>query len=298
MKRPGRYDSQSRLAFGEHSRRISHTHCTAVGPVDTFPQGRSGSLAVRALGLSSSASGDTARSNPKQQRRHSLSGYGQLALDSNTLPDVPILVLPLLCWRIGPTLVRVGALPIACAAATDETSLILLTLAWVFGGPECSDVPELVVSGLAQSHSYSRRSQFAGCAQKPHRCSPLSRDANKSTDLGASSGGRADNRRRRSSSGVESSKCLEREHVEHRHPAEVERVDPAKRRAVSSKGEHAAFCIRRESAGSIIHSCLSSSDKVLCAPGCAWARGSRRGQLIKRELGEAADPALYTLLLL
>ena len=30
-----------------------------------------------------------------------------------TPPDVPMLVLPLLCWRIGPTPVRVGALPIA-----------------------------------------------------------------------------------------------------------------------------------------------------------------------------------------
>ena len=41
---------------------------------------------------------------------------------------------------------------------------------------------------------------------------------------------------------------------------------------------------------------MSSSDKVLCASGCAWAYGSRRGQLIEQEPGEAADATLYTLL--
>jgi len=64
-----------------------------------------------------------------------------------TPPDVPMLVLPLLCWRIGPTPVRVGALPMARAAPTDELSLLLLALA--VGGPVCSDVPEPGVSGLA-----------------------------------------------------------------------------------------------------------------------------------------------------
>jgi len=114
-------------------------------------------------------------------------------------------------------------------------------------------------------------------------------------NLVSSSGGSS--RRRRSSSGVEPSKCLEREHVECR-PAEVGRIEPAKRRAVSSKGGHAAFCVGRESADGLTHSGLGSSDKVLCAPGRAWTRGSRRGQLIERELGGAADPAVYTLLLL
>jgi len=76
------------------------------------------------------------------------------------------------------------------------------------------------------------------------------------------------------------------------------RSTPAKRCVLSSKGGHTAFCVGRESADGLIHSGLGSSDKVLCASGCAWARGSRRGQLIERELGEAADPAVYTLLLL
>jgi len=119
----------------------------------TSPEGRSGSLAVRALGLSFSASGDTARSNPKQQRRQSLSGYRQLALDSNTPgSSYPRASSPLLAKR--PDAVRVGAIPmvpIACAAAAaaDEPSLILLALAWIVGSPVCSDVLELVVSGLA-----------------------------------------------------------------------------------------------------------------------------------------------------
>jgi len=160
-----------------------------------------------------------------------------------------------------------------------------------------------------QSHSYSEGASLRDMPKGRAVAPPLSRAANKSTaediridvdvwcahNLVSSSGGSS--RRRRSSGGVEPSKCLEREHVE-RRPAEVERIEPAKRRAVSSKGGYTAFCIGRESADGLIHSGLGSSDKVLCASGCAWARGSRRGQLIKRELGEAADPAVYTLLLL
>jgi len=71
------------------------------------------------------------------------------------------------------------------------------------------------------------------------------------------SSSRGSSRRRRSSSGFEPSKRLEREHIECR-PAEVERMEPAKRRAVSSKGGHTAFCIGRESAGGLIYSGLVS----------------------------------------
>jgi len=119
-------------------------------------------------------------------------------------------------------------------------------------------------------------------------------------DLGSSRSSRGSNRRRRrrSSSGVEPSKCLERVNVGRCHPAEVERIEPAKRRAAFSKGGHTALCIRRRSSDGLIHGGLSSSDKVLLASGRAWARGSRRGQLIERELGGTADPAFYTLLLL
>ena len=59
-------------------------------------------------------------------------------------------------------------------------------------------------------------------------------------------------RHRCSGSRVEPSKRLVREYVERRHsaegrhPAEVERVEPVKQRTISSKGEHVAFCIRRD----------------------------------------------------
>jgi hypothetical protein len=140
---------------------------------------------------------------------------------------------------------------------------------------------------------------------------PLSRAANKPTaediridvgvrcahDLSSNSSGRGSSRGRCRSRAVEPPKRLVREHVERRHPAEVERIEPAKRRTVSKRG-HAAFRIWRESADSFIHSSLSSSDEVLCVSGRVWARGSRRGQVIVRERVEATDPAVYTLLLL
>ena len=72
----------------------------------------------------------------------------------------------------------------------------------------------------------------------------------------------------------------------------------AKPRAVSSKGGHVAFCIRRELAAGFVHSGLSSNDKILGTAGRVRACGSRVGQLIERGQGETADPTVYTFLLL
>ena len=98
---------------------------------------------------------------------------------------------------------------------------------------------------------------------------------------GPGSGGRCSSKC--SSSRVEPTNRLIWEHVDRRHPAEVERIEPAKRRIVHSKREHTAFCIRCESANGCVHgrvSCCSS--EVLCASG--RVRGGRGGQLIRTEV--------------
>jgi hypothetical protein len=128
---------------------------------------------------------------------------------------------------------------------------------------------------------------------------PLSRATNKSTaediridvgvwcahDLGSSSGARGGSR---SSSGVEPSKRLVREHVGRRHSAEVEGIGPIKRRTVSYKGGHSAFCIWRESAYGLIHNSLSSSD--------AFPAGLGRTEVGRDN--SSYRSAVYTLLLL
>ena len=62
--------------------------------------------------------------------------------------------------------------------------------------------------------------------------------------------------------------------VERRHPAEVGRIEPAKRRTLSN-GKHTASYIRSESAEGFSHSGLSSTDEVLCASGRAWTHRVR-----------------------
>ena len=113
------------------------------------------------------------------------------------------------------------------------------------------------------------------------------------------SSGSSSSSSRRGGSRVEPSKRLVGEYVECRQPAEVERVEPTKRRAVLSKRGHPAICIRRESADGFGHGGLSgSSDEVLCAASRAWARGGWGGQLVELERCEAANPTVYALLLL
>ena len=76
---------------------------------------------------------------------------------------------------------------------------------------------------------------------------------------------------------VKPSKCL---------PTEVERIEPARRRVVSSKCGHAAFCLQRESANDFVHNGLSGSTEH------AWACDSWGGRLDERERGEASDPTV------
>jgi len=139
-----------------------------------------------------------------------------------------------------------------------------------------------------------------GCAARPLRRAadePTTEDiridmgVRRAQDLGSGTSGRRTR--------VEPSKRLIGEHIERRHPAEVERIEPAKRRVVPSKRRHAAICKVREPTNGFVHGGLGSgSNKVLCASGCAWAGGSRGGQLVERERGKATDRSVYTWLLL
>ena len=96
------------------------------------------------------------------------------------------------------------------------------------------------------------------------------------------SGGRCNSRCRCSSSRVEPTNRLVWEHVDRRHPAEVERIEPAKWRVVHSKREHTASCIRCESADGCVHGRMSgSSSEVVCASG--RVRGGKEVNSFERE---------------
>src|SRR5258706_5776004 len=274
----------------------------------TSPQRRSGSFAVRALGLPFSTGGEyptngaTARSTRSSSDDSRLSRNGQLALDRNstrcTHARAPS---PLRAnWADASTC---GRTPNVCSRRRTEPSppRARVDCRWgcVLRCPRAGSVRTRRITRTISTPDGAGLHMSKGRAVAP----PLSRATDKPTaeniridvgvrcahDLGSGSGGTCSSRCRRRSSRVKPSKRLVREHP---HPAEVERVEPAKRRAVSKRG-HAAFCIRRESADSFVHgSLVGGCNEGLCASGRVWARGSRGGQLIERGGGEAADPTI------
>ena len=191
-------------------------------------------------------------------------------------------MLPLLWGRIRPTPMRAGTLPKrmqpqaswAVPSSRSHGSS---------AGPCAQASPSQQCSDSPHHRSYSRQCQFAkGRAVAP----PLSQAANNSRidasvphahNLGSRSSGRCRCRCRRGGRRVKPSKCL---------PTEVERIETARRRVVSSKCGHASFCIHRESANDFVHIGLSGSREH------AWACCSWGGQLDERERGEASDPTV------
>ena len=81
-------------------------------------------------------------------------------------------------------------------------------------------------------------------------------------------------------------------HAEGRHPAEVEEIEPAKRRSPPKAGTPlSAYGANRPKASSI--AAWATATEVLCASGRASARGCGEGQHIGRERGEGASPTVH-----